>query len=520
MKQNHRWVLGLLALLLAFALAGCAASSGASSSKPSSSSQTSSAKVSSQTATKPTTFSLPVVFAQDMNPLTSGCMINVTLWPLLYDSLTQPDTTFTARQGLAASITNSGTTMMVQLRGGVKFSDGSALTAQDVAYSYNLVKSTPSSYFYGNVGNIASVTPQGSGTVVFTLSAPDTLAQNLLDIPIIKTGSVAAARTPPVGSGPYTFSTNQFSGTLSVNKNWYGGGTFGFQTIALVNMPSSDAVLGSLKIGEINYLYTDYGNGAVPAANLDSKTVNLNRMVFMGVNSGHSLTADAHVRRAISFALDRQSLSDDAFSAQALPTDLPYNPDWADGVKPASTELRAQLDKAATELTAAGYTAQNIGGVATKAGGASPLQLTLLVNSGDQQMTAAANQIKVSLAKAGIGITINAQPFAAYVAALQAGSYDLYLGNLSLTADMDLSPLLAPGGAAAYGVPANSATLAAFNTWRTGGALSALTTAYTSEMPFIALCFKTGSVTFTPGLSGTVNPTVQNVFYGIAGWHY
>lgn len=518
-----------MALLLSLALAGCAArpSGGASSSKPSSSSKTSSAKASSQAssaslqaASKPTIFSLPVVFAQDMNPLTSSCMLNVTLWPLLYDSLTQPDATFTARQGLAASVSNSGATMTVQLRGGVKFSDGSALTAQDVAYSYSLVKTTPSSYFYGNVSNIVSVTPQGSGTVVFSLAAPDALAQNLLDIPIVKSGSGPAARTPPVGSGPYTFSTNQFSGTLSVNKSWYGGGTFGFQTIALVNMPSSDAVLGSLKIGEINYLYTDYGNGAVPTANLESKAVNLNRMVFMGVNSAHALTADAHVRKAISFALDRQSLSDDAFSSQALPTDLPYNPDWAGGAKPTGAELGAQLDKAGAELAAAGFTSQNIGGVVTKAGGATPLQLTLLVNSGDQQMTAAAGQIKVELAKAGVGVTINAQPFNAYVAALQAGSYDLYLGNLSLAADMDLSPLLASGGTAAYGVPANSATLAAFNAWRAGGALSALTTAFTGEMPFIALCFKTGSVTFTPGLSGTVTPTVQNVFYGIAGWHY
>ncbi|MFT8887861.1 MAG: ABC transporter substrate-binding protein [Ethanoligenens sp.] len=530
MKHKKHWAYRLGALLLSFTLAGCAAhpSGGASSSSSSktlssvashaAASQTSSAA--SQAATKPTTFSLPVVFAQDMNPLTTSCMLNLTLWPLLYDCLSQPDTTFTAQKGLASSITNSGTTVTIQLRGGVKFTDGSMLTASDVVYSYNLAKNTPSSYFHGNVSNIAAVNQQGSNTVVFTLAAPDALVENLLDVPIVKSGSGAVTRTPPVGSGPYTFSTSQFSGTLSVNKSWYGGGTFGFQAIALVNMLSTDAVLGSLKIGEINYLYTDYGNGAVPTANLDSKTVNLNRMVFMGVNSAHALTADTHVRRAISFALDRQSLSTDAFSAQALPTDLPYNPDWAGGTKPAAADLNTQLDKAGAELTAAGYTLQDISGIATKAGGANPLQLTLLVNSEDQQMTAAANQIKVSLYKVGIGININAQPFTAYTAALQAGNYDLYLGNLSLTADMDLSPLLVPGGAAAYGVPANSASLSAFNAWRAGGSLSALTAAFSGEMPFIPLCFKTGTVTYTPGLSGSVTPTTQNVFYGIAGWHY
>lgn len=513
------WVLRFAALFLCLSLAGCAANT----SKRTSSSKAASSAVSSavsQAATKPATFSLPVVFAQDMNPLTTGCMINLTLWPLLYDCLAQPDATFTAQNGLASSITNSGTTVTVQLRNGIKFSDGSALTAADVAYSYQLVKSTPASYFYNNLSNIASVAASGSNTVVLTLATPDTLVQNVLNIPIVKSGSGASVRTPPVGSGPYTFSSNQFNGTLSVNKGWYGGGTFGFQTINLVNIMSTDAVLGSLKIGSINYLYTNFGNGSATTANLATKLVNLNRVVFMGVNSAHALTADAHVRKAISYAVDRQNLSNDAFSAQALPTNLPYNPGWAGGAKPAAADLSAQLDKATAELTAAGYTSQNIGGVTTKAGGADPLQLTLLVNSEDQQMTAAANQIKVSLSKAGIGININAQPFASYTASLQAGNYDLYLGNVALNADMDLSPLLASGGAAAFGVPANSASLAAFNAWRAGGPLAALTGAFTGEMPFIPLCFLNGAVTYTPGLSGSVTPTVQNIFYGIAGWHY
>lgn len=452
--------------------------------------------------------------------MTTTCMVNLTLWPLLYDCLAQPDATFSTQKGLASSITNSGTTMTVQLRSGVKFSDGTVLTASDVAYSYNLVKATATSYFYSNLNNIASVAPSGTNTVVFTLADPDVLAANLLDIPIVKANSGASARTPPVGSGPYTFSTSLFSGTLTVNKTWYGGGTFGFQTISLVNMMSTDAILGSLKIGSINYLYTDYGNGTVSTANLSTKSVNLNRMVFLGVNSAHALTADVHVRKAISYAIDRTSISSNAFSPQALPTDLPYNPDWAGGSKPAAADLGSQADKASAELTAAGYTSQNIGGIATKAGGASPLQLTLLVNNADQQMMSTANQIKVSLSKVGIGVTVNAQPFASYTAALSAGNYDLYLGNIGLNADMDLSPLLVSGGAAAYGVPANSASLTAFNAWRTGGSLAALTSAFTGEMPFVPLCFETGTVTYTPGLSGSVTPTMQNIFYGVAGWHY
>ncbi|HCC00956.1 MAG TPA: hypothetical protein DEP42_07075 [Ruminococcaceae bacterium] len=60
----------------------------------------------------------------------------------------------------------------------------------------------------------------------------------------------------------------------------------------------------------------------------------------------------------------------------------------------------------------------------------------------------------------------------------------------------------------------------AFNSWRAGGDVSALTNAFLNETPFIPICFKTGTVAFTSGLSGSITPTMQNIFYGIADWHY
>lgn len=514
----------LLALCVGTALFGCSAPAASSSSG--SSGTSSSASSSSSAATAPETFTLPAVFSQSMNPLTTSCMQNLVLWPLLFDSLAQTDASFTAQKGLATDISSSGTTVRVTLRSGVKFSDGSTLSAADVVYSYNLVKNTPASYFYSNVANIASVTGSGT-TVVFTLNAPDALAANLLNIPIIKSGSDVTAAAdvnypnkPPVGSGPYTLSMAAVGSTMTLNKSWYGGtGSFGFQTIALYNIHNSNAIASSLKIGEINYLFTDYGQGETAVANMDTKAVNLNRMVFLGVNAAHAGVSDAHVRKAVSLLINRSSLVTDAFSTQALGTDLPYNPDWAGGAQPAKEALLTQADKADAELRQAGYTAGGAGGAYTKTGGAA-LTLTLLYNSDNSRMTAAAKAISQTLTKAGIGVTLSGQTFDAYTAALQAGSYDLYLGDIALTDDMDLSPLLAAGGAAAYGVPANSATLTAFNAWRAGGALSDLTAAFESETPFIPLCFRTGTVSFTPGLSGTVTPTARNIFYGIAGWHY
>ena len=435
MKIHKQWGLFSLVMALLLAVTGCAQTTPSPSTTPANSAiSATTASVSSSTGIKPTTFSLPEVLQQDMNPLTTTCMVNLSLWPLMYDALVQPDSTFTPHLGLASSIANTGTTVTVHLRTGVKFSDGSALTASDVVSSYNVVKNTPSSFFFANLSNIVSITAPDNRTVVFTMGTANALEENVLNIPIVKSrGNGSAVNVPPLGTGAYTYSTNQFNSTLTLNKNWYGGGKFNFQTISLVNMHSTDAILSSLNIGEVNYLFTDYGNGAQSTANLATKSVDLNRMVFMGTNSAHALLADAHVRNAISLAIDRNSLSSNAFSSQAISTNLPYNPDWAGGTKLVKSDLTSQTSKAQTELKTAGFTTQNTAGVITKANGATPLQLTLLVCSDDAQMSAAANQIRLSLTKAGIGVAINSQPSAAYQAALQAGNYDLYLGSISLT---------------------------------------------------------------------------------------
>lgn len=48
-------------------------------------------------------------------------------------------------------------------------------------------------------------------------------------------------------------------------------------------------------------------------------------------------------------------------------------------------------------------------------------------------------------------MTVTALPWADYTAALAAGSFDLYYGEVRLTADWNLAPLLATGGRLNYG---------------------------------------------------------------------
>lgn len=559
MKRTIKSVAALLAFTLLLTMAGCrlgwpfSKSTGkktasAASSAASGTSQTSSASA----AAVKTTFSLGVALGKSLNPLTTDSMVNLTLWPLLFDSLAEPDAGYTTQWGLATSADVSGTTVTVHLRSGVKFTDGTPLTAKDVVYSYNEVRGSAASYFYTNTTNIANVAASGSYTVIFTLKTPDALFANLLNIPIIKSGSdtaaVAAGDTAcPVGSGRYSFSSDSLSGTLTANKSWYKGTAPGIQTIHLVNMLDSSTTLSSLKTSVIHYLYADASGTGVATVGLSTAPVSLNRMIFLGVNWSNASLANAHIRRAVSMAIDRSSLASEVYSSRAKVSALPFNPDWsalaslsasasaASSTAPAASSDRASSAASAakgTSSTASGAAAGTVdradvtselaaGGVKAQSGSsATVLTFRLLIDSGNSQMVAAAKKLTSSLSPSGIAIATDAEPAASYTAKLAAGQFDLYLGEIRLTDDMDITPLF-QGGAAGYGAPAQSATQTAFAGWRAGAVtLASLADTFRTEMPFIPLCFRVGTVAYNSSLKGTVAPTASDIFLGMENWHF
>ena len=473
--------------------------------------------------------SLAVSLDKSLNPLVTTSMNNLVLWPLMYDCISEPGQDFSPVLDLASSMDNSGTTVTVHLKSGVRFTDGSALTAQDVVYSFELVRRTPTSYFYSHLANIASEYQSDPSTVVLTLNAPDPLIGNMLDIPIIKNGSensnasytTTGINVPPAGSGRYVFSSDSYSGTLTYNNNWHGGGSApNFKTISLTNILDDSNTFSSLKIGAVDLMLTDYGSGSLSAAGLDTSYIHLNRMVYIGVNSGKAQLKDSKVRGALSLAIGRQSIVAGAYSSRAAATILPFNPNMAGLQKPTAQQITADSSQAQSGFASAGYTTRSSSGALISSSGTS-LTFTLLVNKSNAAMLASAKQVVSDLNKVGVVVSIDAQSPDSYASKLSGGDFDLYLGEVNIQDDMDLSPLLSPGGQSAFGVPEQSSAYTAYSAWRSGKQnISYAASAFTAETPFIPICFRYGAISFTKGLSGTITPTLSDIFGGVDSWHF
>ena len=142
---------------------------------------------------------------------------------------------------------------------------------------------------------------------------------------------------------------------------------------------------------------------------------------------------------------------------------------------------------------------------------------TLLVNSENSFKVSAATAIAQALSAFDLNIQVKALPWEEYTAALAAGQFDLYYGEIKLTADWDLTTLVGTGGGANYGKwadPQTDALLASYAAASDRAAsMHTLCAHLQAKCPIIPICFKSTSVLVQDGVVDGLQPTMAIPFY-------
>ena len=137
--------------------------------------------------------------------------------------------------------------------------------------------------------------------------------------------------------------------------------------------------------------------------------------------------------------------------------------------------------------------------------------VTLLVNQENTFKVSAAEHIAQALSDFDLQIQVEALPWEEYAAALAAGNFDLYYGEVRLPANWDLSALVGTGGSLNYGGWADPQTeqlLAACAAAEDrAAALSDLCAYLQQQAPILPLCFKSSSVLYQTGAVSGLTPT-------------
>jgi peptide/nickel transport system substrate-binding protein len=369
--MSHRYLKGIAAtMVLGLGVAACSSShtSGSGSSG-------SSAKAITVTEEANT----GVTFTDNFNPFDVNSLASqMDMKSMLYDPLFEFDAlkpgVIHPMLGTKYVWSNGGKTLTVNLRSGVKFSDGTPFTSADVVYTFSTIQSNAAANYSG-LPALTSVTAPNASTAVLNFQAPQyanlfAILGNTFIVPKHVFSSLSnvatAAVTKPVGTGPYilkTFNTQQV--TMVANPKWWGGKP----AVTQVDIPyfsSNTAATTALAAGQL-----DWAGNEIPNLKqlYTSKDPTNNHYWFPGGNTvtlwvnvgkGGPL-ADAKVRQAISAGINRQQLSSKGeygYEAPATSSSgliLPAQQSFLDQKLANDLSPTANAGKVSSILTADGY---------------------------------------------------------------------------------------------------------------------------------------------------------------------
>lgn len=287
------------------------------------------------------TLVVPIIntgFVDNFNPYTTKDTFHGVMFePLMVFNTLTGETHWRLAQ--SADYSDDLKSITVKLREGLTWSDGSALTAEDVAYSFELIKKAPAFDVRGiwSGGNLQAVVASNPTTVTFTLAEADsTFLWNLTSYHIVpkKVWSQVEELTTftnpnPIGSGPMTQVSYRKPQQMELcrNPHYYLKGQPHLDCILMRSYNDNSQIQPALIKGEI-----DWGSNFV--ADIENTFVKqdpqhhhfwypANDAIHLYLNTQRTPFDDVKVRQALSVALDRELIVD--IAAYGYPT-VNFNP--------------------------------------------------------------------------------------------------------------------------------------------------------------------------------------------------
>ena len=481
------------------------------------------------------TVSLLCSYTDSFNPYTAKTTANREISLLLYDGLVKVDNNFEAVNVLASSVDIVDKACTVKLKNAT-FTDGSTVTADDVIYSYKIAKESPR-YSY-NFYEIISANAIDSKTVVFNLSQNDPYFMNLLTFPIIKSGTSGLTDDDgkeifPTGCGRYVLSED---GTSFKQNAKYHGKKGNIEKINLINSPDEASTSHYVEVGATAVYYTE-GDKIVRMSGKKTD-VNLNRFIYIGVNSTYGSLSTKEMRYAISSAIDREAICRTSYYNNAVCATGYFNPSFKPTKSLQTIESKPNSKITVENLSKIGYNNMNSNGYYANASGNNPV-FTLLVNSENSARVAAANMIAEQCKTAGIEIKVIGCTYEQYIERLTNGDFHLYLGEIQVSDNMDFAPLVTSNGSISYGIRKNNADAsngvegnegqetevnycdAIINSYHSGTcSIADVATTLLTELPQIPVCYLNGVLFYDSDIKGGVSASHNDIYFSFEDYEF
>lgn len=277
-----------------------------------------------------------------LNPGLSILAVEYTIFELVYDSMysLNLDGSFTLSIADSATVSDDGTVWTYKIKDGLKFHDGEDLTAEDVAFTYNLYKDTPE-YPYLNgyyTTYFDSIEATANNEVVLTLTEAIPNIESQLVYLYILPKHIWESVNPTefdnvamIGSGPFKMAEyvpDEFV-RLAANKEHFSTPPK-VDEVIFQTFDNPDALVQAIKTGQVDMISSLPGT-AVEGLKSEAPVTVVTGAPFSpgpediifnqidpencpvdegGLCTGHPALRDRNVRLALAHATDKQKIID------------------------------------------------------------------------------------------------------------------------------------------------------------------------------------------------------------------
>ncbi|MFZ1881367.1 MAG: ABC transporter substrate-binding protein, partial [Gaiellaceae bacterium] len=329
----------------------------------------------------------------------------------------------TLKPWLATGYTKSpdGKTYTFTLRKGVKFANGQTMTSADVKFSIDDARVQSKGWGYLDAA-IKSISTAGPNKVVFHLKFK--WAPFVADIALFANGIIPnhfagqtrkAFYTHPIGTGPFMWDSRVIGQSVTLKRNpfyWQKGKPY-LDSVKWTFVTDENTRELQLRGGQIQVDEFPPFNSITKLKSTPGVTMNLfpsTRTDYLDMNEQYPPLADVHVRRAISYAINRQAIVKSILFGYGQPANS-FLPPQVPFYSKKSPGLQYNIAAAKAELAKSKFP--------------KGFKVTLLVGAGAQVESAMGQVIQQTLKELGITVTFKQEDTSTEFNDISARKYQL-----------------------------------------------------------------------------------------------
>lgn len=475
---------------------------------------------------------IPVTKIRNINPATSTDEDIYQMTKLVYSSLIRLGDTMEPVGELASSWEYNGSGGIdFTLNSGILWSDGSAFSADDVAFTVRVLKAAgENSPYASKAANISDVVVHSDTELTIELKDPSDTSIADFSFPVFCESQFSGTGEfldntdqPLLGTGPYKIESVSLNRTIELTANEHSFSGVPSNTVTLKVMPVENLYPGLVSSGELSIMIMNDFNREEVSGDKSLKVTPFtgNEFETLGLSCSGGCS-DRRVRQAVCRAVDRDEIIASAYYGSGTKSDDLYFPGYL-GTQ-TTNDIAPDQEAARALLNQAGYTDRDADGYVEDEQG-SVLELTLVTSSENESRRMAAQIIMHQLAAVGIRVDITEVSAESLSREVYSGSYDMFIAGWSIEESFDMRMFYHSG----YGNPAGYADPEAdrlLDRMFSGISADEMKTSVTDlkkilaeDVPYLCLCYKTYAAVTSVDFEGLIASRFNDYYYGCEDWN-